>query len=109
MGGWADYIFVRKDAFVYKVPDELAPEIAVMSELMTVTYNLDKAKEFYTMGGEGFGSGATVVVQGTGPMGMLHVLKAHIMGGRQDHRPRQVEVSAGPGAGIWCRPRDLRR
>lgn len=80
MGGWADYIFVRKDAFVYKVPEELPPEIAVMSELMAVTYNLDKAKEIYTMGGEGFGSGATVVIQGTGPMGMLHVLKAHLLG-----------------------------
>ncbi len=80
MGGWADYIYVRKDAFVYKVPEELPPEIAVMTELMAVTYNLDKAKEFYTMGGEGFGSGAAVVIQGTGPMGMLHVLKAHLMG-----------------------------
>jgi L-iditol 2-dehydrogenase len=80
MGGWADYIYVRKDAFVYKVPDDLGPRIAVMSELMTVTYNLDKAKEHYTMAGEGFGTGATVVIQGVGPMGMLHVLKAHIMG-----------------------------
>ncbi|MBN8993702.1 MAG: zinc-binding dehydrogenase [Rhizobiales bacterium] len=80
MGGWADYIYVRKDAFVYKVPDELDKEIAVMTELMAVTYNLDKAKESYTFGGEGFGSGATVVIQGTGPMGLLHVLKAHILG-----------------------------
>ncbi|HQZ13643.1 MAG TPA: alcohol dehydrogenase catalytic domain-containing protein, partial [Devosia sp.] len=80
MGGWADYIYVRKDAFVFKVPDDLPKEIAVMSELMAVTYNLDKAKEFYSMSGEGFGSGATVVIQGTGPMGMLHVLKAHLMG-----------------------------
>ena len=55
MGGWADYIYVRKDAFVFKVPDDLPKEIAVMSELMAVTYNLDKAKEFYSMSGEGFG------------------------------------------------------
>jgi L-iditol 2-dehydrogenase len=69
-----------RDAFVFKVPDDMDPRIAVMTELMTVTYNLDKAKEFYTMGGEGFGSGATVVIQGVGPMGLLHVLKAHILG-----------------------------
>lgn len=80
MGGWADYIYVRSDAFVYKVPDDLDARIAVMAELMAVTYNLDKAKELYTMGGEGFGSGATVVIQGIGPMGLLHVLKAHILG-----------------------------
>ena len=80
MGGWADYIYVRPDAFVFKVPDDMAPQLAVMAELMTVTYNLDKAKELYTMGGEGFASGATVVIQGVGPMGLLHVLKAHILG-----------------------------
>jgi threonine dehydrogenase-like Zn-dependent dehydrogenase len=80
MGGWAEYIYVRPDAFVFKVPDNLSPEIAVMAELMTVTFNLDKAKSFYSMDGEGFGSGASVVVQGVGPMGLLHVLKARIMG-----------------------------
>ena len=80
MGGWADYIYVRKDAFVFKVPEDMEPRIAVMSELMTCTFNLDKAKELYTMGGEGFGSGATIVVQGVGPLGLLHVLKARLMG-----------------------------
>lgn len=80
MGGWSDYIYVRKDAFVFKVPDDLDPHVAVMAELMAVTYNLDKAKELYTMGGEGFGSGATVVIQGVGPMGLMHVAKAHILG-----------------------------
>ena len=80
MGGWADYIYVRPDAFVFKVPEGMEARIAVMAELMAVTYNLDKAKELYTMGGEGFGSGATVVIQGVGPMGLMHVLKAHILG-----------------------------
>jgi len=80
MGGWADYIYVRKDAFVFKVPEDMEPRIAVMAELMTCTYNLDKAKELYTMGGEGFGSGANVVIQGVGPLGLLHVLKSHILG-----------------------------
>ncbi|MCB1499869.1 MAG: zinc-binding dehydrogenase [Bauldia sp.] len=80
LGGWAEHIYVRPDAFVFKVPDSLSPEIAVMTELMAVTYNLDKAKEFYSMDGEGFGSGATVAIQGVGPMGMLHVLKARLMG-----------------------------
>lgn len=80
MGGWADYIYVRPDAFVFKVPDDMETHIAVMAELMSVTYNLDKAKELYTIGGEGFGSGATVLIQGVGPMGLMHVLKAHILG-----------------------------
>jgi threonine dehydrogenase-like Zn-dependent dehydrogenase len=80
MGGWADYIYVRRDAYVFKVPDDMDSRIAVMSELMACTYNLDKTKEHYTMGGEGFGSGANVVVQGIGPLGLMHVLKSHILG-----------------------------
>jgi threonine dehydrogenase-like Zn-dependent dehydrogenase len=31
-------------------------------------------------GGEGFGSAANVVIQGVGPLGLLHVLKSRIMG-----------------------------
>lgn len=80
MGGWAEHIYVRPDAFVYKVPDGVDADLAVMTELMAVTYNLDKAKSFYSMDGEGFGSGAAVAVQGVGPMGLLHVFKARIMG-----------------------------
>lgn len=80
MGGWADYIYVRPDAYVFKVPEGMEARIAVMAELMAVTYNLDKAKELYAIGGEGFGSGATVVIQGVGPMGLMHVLKAFILG-----------------------------
>jgi threonine dehydrogenase-like Zn-dependent dehydrogenase len=80
MGGWAEYIYVRPDANVYRVPDDLDADIAVMTELMAVTYNLDKAKSFYSMDGEGFGTAASIAVQGVGPMGLLHVLKARIMG-----------------------------
>lgn len=80
LGGWSEYLYVRPDAFVYKVPDGIDAEIAVMTELMAVTYNLDKAKSFYSMDGEGFGPGASVAVQGVGPMGLLHVFKARVMG-----------------------------
>src|SRR5207244_13466503 len=74
------HIYGRTDAFVYRVPDGIDAELAVMRELMAVTYNLDKAKAFYSMDGEGFGSGAAIAVQGIGPMGLLHVFKARIMG-----------------------------
>jgi L-iditol 2-dehydrogenase len=123
MGGWAEYIYVRPDAFVFKVPESLSPEIAVMAELMTVTFNLDKAKSFYSMDGEGFGSGASVVVQGVGPMGLLHVLKARIMGAgdiialdRSDFRldcarrfgaDHTINVTGLSSAEIVARVRDL--
>jgi L-iditol 2-dehydrogenase len=123
MGGWAEHIYVRPDAFVYKVPDGLDAELAVMTELMAVTYNLDKAKSFYGMDGEGFGSGATIAVQGVGPMGLLHVFKARIMGAgeiialdRSDYRlgvarrfgaDHTINVTGLAPAEVVARVRDL--
>ena len=80
MGGWAEYIYVRPDVFVYKVPEGMSPRLAVLAELMSVTFNLDKAKSFYSMDGEGFAPGASITIQGVGPMGLLHVFKSRVMG-----------------------------
>ena len=80
MGGWAEHIYVRPDAFVFRVPEGMDPKIAVMAELMTVTANLDKARAFSSSDGEGFGPGASVAIQGVGPLGLLHVFKARILG-----------------------------
>ncbi|MDQ0395871.1 zinc-dependent alcohol dehydrogenase [Labrys monachus] len=123
MGGWAEHIYVRPDAFVFKVPDSIDADIAVMTELMAVTYNLDKAKSFYSMDGEGFGSGASIAVQGVGPMGLLHVFKARIMGAgdivaldRSDYRlamarkfgaDHTINVTGLAPAEVVARVRDL--
>ena len=102
MGGWAEYIYVRPDTFVYKVPDGIGPSLAVMAELLAVTFNLDKAKSFYSMDGEGFGTGATVVIQGIGPMGLLHVFKSRVMGAGDiiavDGSPFRLEMATRFGA-----------
>ncbi|MBC7109199.1 MAG: alcohol dehydrogenase catalytic domain-containing protein [Methanomassiliicoccales archaeon] len=79
-GGMAEYMVLLPGTFVCKVPETIKPETAVLTELMAVTYNVDKAKEFYNIGGEGFKSGDTVVVQGVGPMGLMHIIKARILG-----------------------------
>jgi len=83
MGGWAEQMYIRPDAFVYKVPRGLSPRIAVLAELMACAASLDKLKEFSSMSYEGFNSGATVVVIGAGPLGLLHVAKADMMGAGQ--------------------------
>lgn len=80
LGGWAEYMRLLPETFVYRVPDEMPPELAVMTELMACTYALDKAKEFSTLANEGFVSGASVLIQGAGPLGICHVIKARIMG-----------------------------
>jgi L-iditol 2-dehydrogenase len=80
MGGWAEQMYIRPDTFVYKVPSGLSPRVAVLAELMACTASLDKLKEFSSMSHEGFNSGDTVVVIGSGPLGLLHVAKADMMG-----------------------------
>ncbi|MGY4707915.1 zinc-binding dehydrogenase [Candidatus Bipolaricaulota sp. J31] len=79
-GGWAQYMYLLPGTYIFKVPDNINLKTAVLTEPMVVTYNLDKAKEFYSMSGEGFKAGDTVVIQGVGPLGLLHVIKARILG-----------------------------
>lgn len=80
-GGCSEYIYVIPGVHIFKVPENMSPKLALLTELMTVTFNLDKAREFYSISSkEGFGAGDTVVIQGIGPMGMLHVVKSRILG-----------------------------
>jgi threonine dehydrogenase-like Zn-dependent dehydrogenase len=83
LGGFAEYMYLRPDTFVYKVPSGLGPRVAVLAELMACTASLDKIKEFSSYALEGFNSGDTVVVIGSGPLGLLHVAKADMMGAGQ--------------------------
>jgi len=76
-------MYLRPDTFVYKVPDGLSPRVAVLAELMACAASLDKLKEFSSYAIEGFTSGDTVVVIGSGPLGLLHVAKADMMGAGQ--------------------------
>jgi len=80
MGGWAEYMLIIPEAFVYKVPDGLPPEVAVYTEILACAYALDKAKEFGTIAIEGFITGDTVIIQGVGPLGLAHLIKARMMG-----------------------------
>jgi L-iditol 2-dehydrogenase len=79
-GGFAEYTYLLPGTHVYKVPDDLSNECACLAELMSVTMNVDKAKEFYSFSGDGFAVNDTVVVQGVGPLGITHMIKARILG-----------------------------
>lgn len=83
VGGWAEKIYVNAEKYwVFKVPEEVTPEVAVLSEPMAVSSRaLERA---YAPGiptvGEGFGFGQSVVVQGAGAIGLLAVASAKIAG-----------------------------
>jgi threonine dehydrogenase-like Zn-dependent dehydrogenase len=79
-GGFSQYMYIEPDARLYKVPDGLPDELAAFTEVMCVTYSLEKAKEFSGFSMEGFNFGDTVVIQGSGPVGIAHVAMARMMG-----------------------------
>ncbi len=79
-GGFAEYIYIEPGTRLYKIPDALPDKVAVLTEVLCVTWTLDKAKEFNAFSLEGFNFNDTVVVQGVGPLGLAHVIKARMMG-----------------------------
>ena len=59
---------------LFRVPDELPDEVAVLTEPMAVTHGFDRARRLNDTFAE------TVVVYGVGPLGMCHLIKARLMG-----------------------------
>jgi threonine dehydrogenase-like Zn-dependent dehydrogenase len=83
LGGWAEKIYVDAEHFwVYKVPEEVTPDVAVLSEPMSVSSRaLERAYEpGQPTYGDGFGVGQSVVVQGAGAIGLLAVATAKMAG-----------------------------
>lgn len=83
LGGWAEKIYVDAEHWwVYKVPEEVPPEVAVLTEPMAVSSRA--VERSFVPGipshGEGFGPGSTMVVQGVGPIGLLAIATARISG-----------------------------
>lgn len=79
-GGWSQYLYVVPGSFLVKVPAELPPEMAVLAEIMAVTAGLDRAKQISAFPSESFRFDDSVVVLGTGPLGMCFVMKARMLG-----------------------------
>lgn len=79
-GGWSQYLYVIPGSFLFRVPDELPSEIAVLAEIMAVTVGLDRGKQISSFPNESFRFDDTVVVLGSGPLGMCFVMKARMLG-----------------------------
>lgn len=80
-GGWAEYMYLLPRTTFFKVPEQLPLELAVLTEPFAVAgSSLDKAKEFSNLTTEGFRFGDTVLIQGAGPIGLAHLIKAQMLG-----------------------------
>lgn len=81
-GGMAEYIYITPGTRLAKVPEGIPPEVAVLAEpLACVHGSFGRATQSYAkIKPDGFGPYDTMVVQGAGPMGILHALWARIIG-----------------------------
>ena len=105
LGGWAEKIYVDAEHFwVYKVPEDIPPEVAVLSEPMAVSSRA--FERAYSPGlptsGDGFGVGNSVVVQGAGAIGLLTVATAALAGAGKiisiDMVDERLEMAGNLGA-----------
>jgi L-iditol 2-dehydrogenase len=74
-GGWAELMYLLPGTPVFRVPDELPDELAVLTEVMAVTHGVDTARRL-----SGIDAGESVVVVGVGPLGLCHLLKSRFLG-----------------------------
>ena len=82
-GGWAEYVYVDLDMLpgtkIYKLPDDMPLRLGALSEPLT---SCIRAFNRAVRAG-GFKWGDTVVIQGSGPIGILAVAAAQEMGARR--------------------------
>jgi threonine dehydrogenase-like Zn-dependent dehydrogenase len=77
-GGWSEYLYLYPGTPIFRVPDELPLEVAVLTELFAVTHSLEVAARLPRPAG--FFPGDAVAVFGVGPVGVVHAAKAALMG-----------------------------
>ncbi len=102
-GGWAEMMYLLPGTHLFRVPDDVPDEVAVLTEPMAVTHGLDSAAAMTASGG-GFEPGCTVVLLGLGPLGLCHLIKARAMGAGRivaiDRLPNRLAHAAKFGAGL---------
>ena len=94
-GGWAEYLYLRPGTAVFRVPDSLPDDIAVLTEIFAVTHSLERAARLQSP--NGFRPGAGVAVIGAGALGTAHAIKASLMGAGKVDRRRPVRGPARAG------------
>jgi threonine dehydrogenase-like Zn-dependent dehydrogenase len=78
-GGWAESMLLLPGTSIFRVPEELPDQIAVLAEPMAVTHGLDTARALApALGSTPFAE--TVAVVGVGPLGLCHLIKARLLG-----------------------------
>jgi L-iditol 2-dehydrogenase len=104
-GGWAERMYLLPGTRLFRVPDALASQLAALTELLSVTHGLDVARALGgSSGARGLRTGDTVLVLGAGPLGMVHLIKADLMGAGRliaiDVLSERLELARACGADV---------
>ena len=102
-GGWSEYMYLLPGTHLFRVPDDLPDDVAVLTEIMSVTHGVEAALALIgQMGGDRFGGSVAVV--GTGPLGMCHLIKAKLLGAGKiiatDLHPSRLRLAEAFGASL---------
>jgi threonine dehydrogenase-like Zn-dependent dehydrogenase len=76
LGGWSELMYLLPGTRLFRVPDALPSQLAALTELVAVTNGFDRSRALPG----GFAFGDTVAVIGIGPLGLMHLAKAEMMG-----------------------------
>jgi L-iditol 2-dehydrogenase len=102
-GGWAEVMYLLPGTRLFRVPDGLPSHLAALTELVSVTHGLDAAQALHGTGG-GLRFGDAVLVLGAGPLGLMHLLKAELLGAGRllavDILRERLELAAMLGADV---------
>ncbi len=80
-GGWAEFMYSVPKVHMFRVPAGLPDTVAVLAEPMAVAYgSFARSMSPYWLAKEGAGPGDTVVIQGSGPLGLSHAAMAKMLG-----------------------------
>ena len=103
LGGWSEYLYLLPGTPIFRVPDVLPDEVAVITEVMAVTHGVETAMTVLGLQG-GHAAGASVAVLGVGPLGLCPLIKARLLGAgvviATDRLPGRLRAAGEFGADL---------
>ena len=81
MGGFAEYLYVFPETYVWKLPEDMPSKVAVLLDPLAVAMRaIELAQTCPGITEEAFNTNSTVAIIGMGPVGILAAVLARLMG-----------------------------
>ncbi len=86
MGGFGEYLYVSPETFVWKIPEDMPSEVAVLLDPTAVAMRaIELAQTCPGTVEESFNSNATVAIIGLGPVGILAAIICRLLGVKKNY------------------------